>query len=83
MCDGEVIILSFRNKIVKIRYVLYTYIIKIDSRCRLLGGEGGTDIVVYISRRNDEIGSIKIYRYFNLRQVSAIYHEIHFLIHFF
>jgi hypothetical protein len=40
-----------------------------------LGG-GETNVVVYKSRRNDEIGSIKIFRSFNLCQVSAIYLEI-------
>jgi len=49
-----------------------------------LGGWGGeANVVVYTSRRNDEIGSIKIFRSFNLCQVSAIYLKIrHFIILF-
>lgn len=47
-----------------------------------LGGGGGVETdVVYTSRRNDEIeiGNIKIFRSFNLCQLSAIYLASHFL----
>jgi len=46
--------------------------IKIESRCRQCEWK----YVLYISRQNDEVDGIEMFRCFNLRHVSAIYLEI-------